>query len=199
MVLGRVIVSIRAERHSIIRVKRLTLLFVMGDVVSFVVQSSGAGLMVMDGMMKTGEKIIIGGLFVQIIVFGLFIVTSIIFHRRVNKHDPTTSQTYGDGWRRTLIMLYTVSMLILVRSVFRAIEYIMGNDGYLLRHEWTLYVFDATLMFFVVAIFAWEFPGNFKVKSAQFEMSSQEEALASTPQFGATTEIRTESHGKARY
>ncbi|KAH6687838.1 RTA1 like protein-domain-containing protein [Plectosphaerella plurivora] len=199
MVLGRVIVSIRGERHSIIRVKWLTTLFVMGDVVSFVVQSSGAGLMVMDGMMKTGEKIIIGGLFVQIIVFGLFIVTSVLFHRRVNRHDPTTSQTYGDQWRRTLIMLYIVSVFILVRSVFRVIEYIMGNDGYLLKNEWTLYVFDAVLMFGVVAIFAWEFPGTFKVKSAEFEMSSQEEALSSTPQFGATTEVRAESENKARY
>ena len=43
-------------------------------------------------------------------------------------------------------MLYTVSLLILVRSIFRVIEYIQGNAGYLLRHEIFLYIFDALLM-----------------------------------------------------
>lgn len=198
MVLGRVIVSIRGEAYSLIRVRWLTLLFVMGDVVSFVVQSSGAGLMVMDGMMKTGEYIIIGGLFVQIIIFGLFIVTSVVFHRRVNRHDPTASATYGDGWRRTLIMLYTVSVLIMVRSVFRVIEYIMGNDGYLLSHEWTLYIFDALLMFAVVVIFSWEFPGTFKVKPADFELGSQQESRSSATPFGSATEVQAVPQ-KGRY
>jgi hypothetical protein len=51
-------------------------------------------------------------------------------------------------------MLYIISVLIMVRSVFRVVEYIMGNDGYLLSHGWTLYIFDAALMLGVVVLFA---------------------------------------------
>lgn len=56
--------------------------------------------------------------------------------------------------------LYVGSMLIMVRSVFRAIEYLQGFDGYLLRHELYLYVFDALLMFSVMVLFNWVHPAE---------------------------------------
>ena len=54
-------------------------------------------------------------------------------------------------------MLYTVSILILVRCIYRVIEYIQGEqDGYLFTHEWTIYVLDAALMFIaMVTFFVW--------------------------------------------
>lgn len=36
--------------------------------------------------------------------------------------------------------------------MFRVIEYILGNAGYLLEHEVFLYVFDAALVFTVMVI-----------------------------------------------
>lgn len=56
--------------------------------------------------------------------------------------------------------LYIGSMLIMVRSVFRAVEYLQGFDGYLLRHEIYLYIFDATLMFLVMVLFNWIHPAE---------------------------------------
>lgn len=38
-------------------------------------------------------------------------------------------------WKRHLGVLYITSGLVLVRSVFRVVEYIQGQDGYFLRHE----------------------------------------------------------------
>ncbi|KAM0326928.1 hypothetical protein ACHAQA_006048 [Verticillium albo-atrum] len=160
MVLGRIIRSVRGESLSVVPVRWLTKIFVLGDVVSFVVQASGAGIMVTDGGMDMGENIILGGLFVQILIFGLFAVTAAIFHVRLRRSRPTVSLDYGTQWEKLMIMLYTVSGLIMVRSIFRVVEYIMGHDGYLLANEWTLYVFDATLMFGVVVMFAWRFPGK---------------------------------------
>jgi hypothetical protein len=34
----------------------------------------------------------------------------------------------------------------MVRSILRVVEYLMGNNGFLLRHEYFLYMFDAALM-----------------------------------------------------
>jgi hypothetical protein len=65
-----------------------------------------------------------------------------------------------------MAMLYAVSAFIMVRSVFRVIEYVMGTDGYLLRHEWSLYVFDALLMLVTVGVFAWWYPGQLSVTLA---------------------------------
>jgi RTA1 like protein. len=49
--------------------------------------------------------------------------------------------------------LYAASVLILIRSVFRVVEYGEGFDGYLLSTEVFLYIFDALLMFSVMMIF----------------------------------------------
>ena len=50
-------------------------------------------------------------------------------------------------------MLYATSGLILVRSIFRVVEYLQGHDGYLVKSEAWMYVFDALLMFAAAALF----------------------------------------------
>ncbi|KAH7129602.1 RTA1 like protein-domain-containing protein [Dactylonectria estremocensis] len=174
MVLARVIRSVGAESLSIVPIRWLTKIFVCGDIVSFVVQASGAGIMVTADSMKTGENIILGGLFIQIVIFGLFALTAIVFEVRLRRQGSAVSLDRELSWKSTMLMLYVVSVLIMVRSIFRVIEYIMGNDGYPLRNEWTLYVFDACLMFGVVVAFGWRFPDSFdprKVGDLEMEPS----------------------------
>lgn len=156
MILGRLIRSLGATSLSIIPIKWLTKIFVCGDIASFAVQATGAGVMVTADSMETGENIIIGGLFIQIIIFGIFAVTSAIFHLRARRYRPQSNLS----WQKTMVMLYVVSALIMVRSIFRVVEYIMGSDGYLLKNEWTLYVFDAALMIGVVGMLGWRYPDD---------------------------------------
>jgi len=107
-----------------------------------------------------GEKIIIGGLIVQLLFFGFFIITGVMFHVRMLR-EPT-SKTYSDSipWKRQLNTLYGASLLILVRCLFRLIEYAQGNDGYLISHEAFLYIFDAVLMFATMVLMAWIHPSE---------------------------------------
>lgn len=48
----------------------------------------------------------------------------------------------------------------MIRSVFRVIEYVQGNAGYLLSHEVFLYIFDALLMLAVMLLFNWNHPSE---------------------------------------
>jgi hypothetical protein len=96
--------------------------------------------------MKTGENIIIGGLVVQLLFFGCFVITSAIFHIRMRRVPTAKILAQSIPWERQLYALYGASLLILVRSLFRLIEYAQGNDGYLISHEVFLYIFDSTLM-----------------------------------------------------
>jgi hypothetical protein len=82
MTLGRIIRAVKGEHLSLIKVSRLTKTFVIGDVMSFMVQGGSAGLMFQSSTQKIGEKIVIAGLFVQIIMFGLFAVTAMLFQVR---------------------------------------------------------------------------------------------------------------------
>lgn len=125
------------------------------------VQAGGAGMMVNADNRNLGQNMVIGGLFIQLIVFGFFIVCTAVFHMRMKKyvaHKPT-SQGFVP-WRKMVNMLYACSVLIVIRSVFRVIEYIMGSDAYLLSHEWTMYVFDAVLMWGTMVIFFVWFPSG---------------------------------------
>lgn len=59
-----------------------------------------------------------------------------------------------------MYVLYITNSLILLRSVFRVIEYAMGNNGYLLRHEVFLYIFDAVPMLAVMVFYVWKYPSE---------------------------------------
>lgn len=66
-------------------------------------------------------------------------------------------------WKKHLIALYAGSALILVRSVYRLVEYLQGgSSGYIIEHEWTLYVFDAVLMLGTMFVFFWIHPSEIR-------------------------------------
>lgn len=101
-----------------------------------------------------GEKVVIAGLTLQIATFVIFLIACIEFHMRMNKkskHD--TLDGCSNNWRKMLCTLYSLSVLVLFRCIFRLIEYTMGNAAYLIAHEWTLYTFDAMPMFLVLVLF----------------------------------------------
>ena len=110
--------------------------------------------------LKIGQDFVVGGLFVQIIFFGCFVLVAILFQTRIQK--VPTQQSARVPWRKHLTALYAASILILIRSVFRVAEFIEGNGGYILSHEWFLYVFDSVLMLSVMVIFVFVHPSEVK-------------------------------------
>jgi hypothetical protein len=159
MTLGRLIRRVQGEHLSVIRVSRLTKTFVWGDVLSFVVQGNSSALSVL-GYPQWGKVLVVVGLAIQLISFSLFWVTAIVFARRLRRSPTSECLKPGVPWRSSLHMLYAVSALVLIRSVFRIIEYVMGNDGYPLLHEWTLYIFDSVPMAAVMVIFFIWYPNQ---------------------------------------
>ncbi|KAJ5131231.1 uncharacterized protein N7515_007270 [Penicillium bovifimosum] len=163
MILGRTVTYLHAESLSLVPVKWMTKIFVTGDVLSFLLQCAGGGLMSTGSSMhETGSNVTIGGLIIQLLFFGFFVIVTTVFHARINRQPTSKSQadrdlTRGDGWKRRnwvtiLVGLYLVSILILVRSIFRLVEYIQGYDGYIMTHEVFMYVFDAVLMWLAMVV-----------------------------------------------
>ncbi|TPX11702.1 uncharacterized protein E0L32_007681 [Thyridium curvatum] len=158
--LGRVISGVNADKYAIVRPRWITRLFVTGDILSLLVQGSAAGLMLMEGRMKTGQNIVILGLVIQILLFGLFCLTAALFHVRMRRCPTEGHRSGGEEWERQIYRLYGVSALVMFRSVFRLVEFIMGYNAYLLTHEWPLYVFDSAPMLAVMIIFWFALPGT---------------------------------------
>ncbi|KAJ3546836.1 hypothetical protein NM208_g1810 [Fusarium decemcellulare] len=142
MIFGRIIIVTDGGSRSLIRERLLTRIFVTGDVIAFMVQSTGAS-----------NYITIGGLILQLLVFGFFMIISVVFYLRISRQPTRRSQNALNPWRKHLFVLYLSSLLIMIRSVFRLVEYVQGEDGYLLGSEVWLYVFDAALILVVVVLF----------------------------------------------
>ncbi|KKZ61475.1 hypothetical protein EMCG_00137 [[Emmonsia] crescens] len=181
MILGRLIRTLRAEKLSLIPVEWVTKIFVAGDVISFSLQAGGGGIQ--GGktlkLFEMGEKIIVAGLFAQIAVFGFFVATTILFHRRVAT-TPTPIATQGViPWKRHIFVLYASSTIILIRSIFRVVEYLQGNGGYLISHEVFLYIFDMILMVMVMGIFLLWYIDDLESKHVHKRQESEEQIESS--------------------
>lgn len=147
MILGRIIRSVHAEKYSMVRVTWLTKIFVVGDVLCFFVQASGGAILAgSTENAQLGKNVILVGLVLQILLFGFFIAIAVVFHSRLRRGPTPDSNRPDIQWEKMLLVLYAVSCLIMVRNIFRVVEYVSGIDGYLYTHEWAAYVFDMALM-----------------------------------------------------
>ena len=183
MTLGRLIRALGCERFSVIRVNWLTKIFVVGDVLSFFIQGGGGGIMASDSSkIKLGENIILGGLFFQLIIFGFFVMATVIFHMRIRAYATHESSNTGLKWEQMLLVLYTVSGLIVFRNILRVVEYIGGREGPLLRAEWPIYVFDATLMAATMLVFFIGYPTIFRPKKADPEARTELNSMPTVDQ-----------------
>ncbi|KAJ5312973.1 hypothetical protein N7508_003803 [Penicillium antarcticum] len=155
MELGRIVRMVQGEKLALVRVSWMTKIFVAGDVFSFLMQASGAGIMVTgsSSSTSTGQNVIIGGLFVQIIFFGFFLISALVFQMRMRADAAAKSIANQFPWRKHMWALHASSILVLIRSVVRVVEYIQGTYGYIMSHEAFIYVFDGLLMFVLMVIF----------------------------------------------
>ena len=110
--------------------------------------------------MKLGERIIVVGLIVQILFFGFFMFTAGAFDLKLRKYPIPRCRDPSIPWRKHLNVLYVTSCLILIRSVFRLVEYLQGNNGYLLHHEVFLYLLDAVLICIAMVVFNFFHPSE---------------------------------------
>ncbi|OKL58477.1 hypothetical protein UA08_06352 [Talaromyces atroroseus] len=191
MEFGRIITMLHAENNSIVRTRWLTRIFVAGDVLSFLMQASGAGLMVSDSTNpSSGEHIIIGGLFVQIIFFGFFMITTSIFQLRIDRKPTAISIELSSTWHKHMFALYATSTLILIRSVVRVVEYLEGYDGFLMTHEVFIYVFDALLMWTTMIIMHIIHPSQINCLIGRGEMFFQKGFQVQKVGFTSTLELQ---------
>ncbi|KAH7351323.1 RTA1 like protein-domain-containing protein [Rhexocercosporidium sp. MPI-PUGE-AT-0058] len=171
MIFGRIVVLVNSPKASIIRPTRVTKIFVIGDVIAFLLQSGGGGMMAQSSMADLGQKTMIAGLFVQLLFFGFFMLVALIFFKRMRSSPARyTIPTYGKRtWAALLNLLFAAAALIILRCIFRMIEFSQGHTGYLASHEVYMYLFDAFPMFVVQAMFHFihagdVFPPNFAME-----------------------------------
>jgi hypothetical protein len=181
MVYSRVVRAVEGDRFSLVSPRWCTRIFVLGDWFCLNVQSTGGGLLANPKNVKIGDGIIVGGLILQCIIFVGFMYCCIRFHRRFRSHLAMSGDRTDIPWEPVLNMLYGTSVIIMVRNIYRLVEYIMGKGSYLFANEWPVYVLDGVLMLIVMlAYFIW-YPN-------QLQKNNTESMIELTSDGGATVE-----------
>ena len=130
------------------------------------IKSTGAGILTSGGAKletaKLGENILLGGLAVNLVSFAIFYLQIFYFDYRTRKLPPTfpIGSRYQKVWRKFLYVIYFSSFLVVVRQIYRVIEFSQGFTGYLAVHEAYFYVFETLPIFLSSTVYAIYFPGN---------------------------------------
>jgi hypothetical protein len=164
----------RTTRFLWVPPRFLTPIFMTFDLLSFVMQGIGA-VQVSTGTtsseLNSGKTIVLSGLGVQIVAFGLFSIIGIRFNikcRHFQQTPETTNRVAGNrktplnpNWMKLLIFVNISCCLILVRSIYRVAEFVNGPTGYISTHEWTFYVFDACMILPIFSLYILAHPGKY--------------------------------------
>jgi hypothetical protein len=154
------------DHYSFIKPKLIAWIFIICDIFSLIIQSSGAALLTSSTTnfeaAKTGQNILLAGLGVNLVSFAIFCLQLFYFDYRTRKSPPTfrSGSLCEKGWRQFFYVLYLSSFLVLIRQIYRVIEFAQGFTGYLAVHEIYFYIFDTLLILIAGAVYVICFPGN---------------------------------------
>lgn len=161
MVLGRIIRSFNAEHLVSMTPKKITVIFVLNDVLTFCTQLGGAGVQVTGDahLMSIGKKVVLAGLIFSLFVFAFFVWIAATLHRRLN-NTPTDILTMNDlYWRRYMWALYAACSALMLRNLVRTIQFGVSKSSALNQKELFIYLFDAFPTFFSMLVLAVCHPG----------------------------------------
>ncbi|KAF5532351.1 7-aminocholesterol resistance [Fusarium phyllophilum] len=107
-----------------------------------------------------GRTILIAGLIVQLCALSIFILTSLYLYIRIRQETGPFLDSSLVRWRRYFRTIEAVTVIMIIRSIVRAVEYLQGQGGFVISQEVFIYLFDALLMFLVMLLFLIVHPGR---------------------------------------
>ncbi|KAG2341358.1 RTA1-domain-containing protein [Suillus weaverae] len=168
VLLGRLAREIDCVHQVLLPVRRLTLIFVLSDVTTFVIQAAGASITTSSvyNSALTGLHIFLAGLVLQLASFVFFCVIYARFLYKVRAEEQAiwmrdSKQHWNSDWR-TLAAATAVSCIgILIRSCYRVAEVAQGFHSSLGSSEAAFYLGDTLPLLVAIVIYVPFWPGRF--------------------------------------
>ncbi|ORY45081.1 RTA1-domain-containing protein [Rhizoclosmatium globosum] len=140
-----------ASHPSVAPFRNASWVFVGVEVVTFFVQVVGAGIASApdagEGVQKVGSWVMVGGIGLQLGSFCVYLGIAWVFYARARDLEVVGCvAALNPHWRKVFNVLVLASGVVLVRSVFRLVEFVIGYDGPIAKNELYLYGFDFLLM-----------------------------------------------------
>jgi len=169
MAFGRIVLWVvptnyQSFRHLWMPARHITPLFVSFDVLSFLVQGIGGGVVASantESQANNGKNIVLVGLAIQLVTFGFFVIASSRFSFLLRSKLRNEALPQDTNWPLFLIIINTSSLIILVRSISRFLQYALGVHNALSDSEAYFYCLDAAPIYLVVVAFICFYPGQY--------------------------------------
>lgn len=130
--------------------------------------------------METGHALIKTSLVLQLVVALCFVTLAGLFHQRCSKHGASNKRLFN-----TLVTLYASVGLIMVRTIFRTMEYFgLANHRFsdpdfdpmamspILRYEVFFYIFEGMLMLCNNLLFNFYHPRRYLPQNSRIYLAS---------------------------
>lgn len=144
-----------------------------------------------ESKQKMGRDLLKAALIIQLGVITSFVMLAVYFHRRCQKHN-----LLPQNLKSILITLYCSSALIMVRTIYRTVEYfsishIHVTPGFnplsispIVRYEWFFWVFEALIMITNSALLNFRHPASFLPRSNKIYLAEDGVTEIEGPGFG---------------
>ncbi|KIY71301.1 hypothetical protein CYLTODRAFT_369641 [Cylindrobasidium torrendii FP15055 ss-10] len=155
---GRLVSSAIGPQYSLIRPSRVATIFVASDILTFIIQGAGAGMITNPDHFETGKNIFVAGVVLQAASYYLFVVLLVIMHVRVKRAGVTKGT---ERWWKAIWLLYFSSVFIIVRTVYRIIEGQSTRGSSLRSHEAYFYFLDFLPLILAIIVYVPWWPGEY--------------------------------------
>ncbi|SPO28804.1 uncharacterized protein UTRI_10227 [Ustilago trichophora] len=143
------------SKYSFIPPRLVTRIFVCSDIVTFIVQVAAGGIQSTGdpNLVSIGDHLFLAGVAAQgasYILFSFLVTYALV---RLVHGKQRGFGNLSSGSKKFVYAIALSSLMIIIRSVYRIIEFAQGNDGYLVSHEKYLFALDAAPL--IIAISVW--------------------------------------------
>jgi hypothetical protein len=130
-----IIIHIVGRQYSILAPKWYTIIFVICDLISLIVQAVGGAQAAIAAKAKTytsnGTHIMVAGICFQMFTMSIYVLLVIIYIFRVSKANVKLT-----GKMKIFIFgMGIITLMIFIRCIYRTVELLGGWSGYIITHE----------------------------------------------------------------
>jgi len=189
ILLGRIIRRL-GPQYSRLTPRRYTIIFISCDIISLVVQGMGGGIasgaQTSASQANLGSNIALGGTVFQLVAIIIYcaLATEFLFRyardRPVRQSAPSLEAIRGptdSRLRRMLCAMCIMTIFIVIRTIYRVVEFVNGWNGTVISTQWLFNVFDGAMIVLAMYTLNIFHPGIYLKESDYPSQTSSEGAI----------------------
>ncbi|KAH9057048.1 RTA1-domain-containing protein [Lactarius deliciosus] len=187
VLLGRIIRRL-GPQYSRLTPRRYTIIFVSCDIISLVVQAIGgsvaSGTQTSASQVNLGSNIALGGTVFQLVAIAVYcscaaeFLTRYAYDRPIRSAGEANRGVMGRPLKRMLYAMSIMTAFIVVRTIYRVIEFVDGWNGKVNTTQWYFVVFDGIMISLAMLTLNAFHPGVY-LRTSDYLVPTSSEGLTS--------------------